>query len=71
MAATCKARVPMTKQVRLINECRKNGMTDADWCCENGIVASTFYNWDSHCLKVAVDQISVPNNSHHYNADGD
>ena len=32
MAATRKARVPMTEQIRLINECRKSGMTDADWC---------------------------------------
>ena len=37
MAATRKARVPMAEQIRLINECRQSGMTDADWCRENGI----------------------------------
>ena len=37
MAGTRKASVPMAEQIRLINECRKSGMTDADWCRENGI----------------------------------
>jgi transposase-like protein len=50
MASTRKARVPMSKQIKLINECRKSGMTDADWCRENGIAVSTFYNWISRCL---------------------
>ena len=45
MATTRKARVPMAEQLRLINECRKSGMTDADWCRENDIAVSTFYNW--------------------------
>ena len=36
MAGTRKARVPMTEQIRLINECRQSGITDADWCRENG-----------------------------------
>ena len=43
MASTRKARVPMTEQIRLINECRQSGMTDADWCRENGIAVSTEY----------------------------
>ena len=47
MAATRKAPVPMAEQIRLINECRKSGMTDADWCRENDIAANTFYNWVS------------------------
>ena len=42
MAGTCKARVPMAEQIRLINECRQSGMTDADWCRENDIAVSTF-----------------------------
>ena len=29
MAGTRKARVPMAEQIRLINECRQSGMTDA------------------------------------------
>ncbi len=47
MATTRKTRVPMTEQIRLINECRQSGMTDADWCRENDISVSTFYNWVS------------------------
>ena len=43
MTATRKARVPMAEQIRLINECRQSGMTDADWCRENDIAVSTFY----------------------------
>ena len=31
MAITRKARVPMTEQIRLINECRQSGMTDAEY----------------------------------------
>jgi len=64
MAATRKARVPMEEQIRLINECRQSGMTDADWCRENGIAASTFYNWVSRCRKAAADQIPAPNYGH-------
>ena len=45
MAGTRKARVPMAEQIRLINECRQSGMTDAVWCRENDIAVSTFYNW--------------------------
>ena len=47
MAGTRKTRVPMVEQIRLINECRQSGMTDAGWCRENDIAASTFYNWVS------------------------
>ena len=59
MAGTRKARVPMTEQIRLINECRQSGMTDADWCRENDIAVSTFYNWVSRCRKTAADQIKA------------
>ena len=40
MSNTRKARVPMKEQLRLINEYRQSGMTDADWCRENGIAVS-------------------------------
>ena len=55
MAGTRKTRVPMVEQIRLINECRQSGMTDADWCRENDIAVSTFYNWVSRCRKTAAD----------------
>ena len=64
MTTTRKARVPMTEQIRLINECRQSGMTDADWCRENNIAVSTFYNWVSRCRKVAANQIQAPNHGH-------
>ena len=64
MAGTRKARVPMAEQIRLINECRQSGMTDADWCRENDIAVSTFYNWVSRCRKAAADQISAANYGH-------
>ena len=54
MAATRKAPVPMAEQIRLINECRKSGMTDADWCRENDIAVSTFYNWVSRYMQKAI-----------------
>ena len=64
MAGTRKARVPMAEQIRLINECRQSGMTDADWCRENDIAVSTFYNWVSCCRKAAADQIPAANYGH-------
>ena len=64
MAGTSRARVPMAAQIRLINECRQSGMTDADWCRENDIAVSTFYNWVSRCRKAAADQIPPPNYGH-------
>ena len=64
MATTRKARIPMAEQIRLINECRQSGMTDADWCRENDIAVSTFYNWISRCWKAAADQIPSPNYGH-------
>ena len=40
-------------------------MTDAEWCRENGIAVSTFYNWVSRCRKAAAEQIPAPNYGHH------
>lgn len=34
MASTRKSRVTIEEQIRLMNECRQSGMTDADWCRE-------------------------------------
>ena len=64
MATTRKARVPMAEQIRLITECRQSGMTDADWCRENDIAVSTFYNWVSRWRKTAADQIPAANYGH-------
>ena len=64
MAGTRKARVPMIEQIRLINECRQSGMTDADWCRENDIAVSTFCNRANRCRKTAADQIKAANYGH-------
>ena len=64
MSVTRKTRVLMPEQIRRINECRQSGMTDADWCRENDIAVSTFYNWVSRCRKAAADQIPAPNYGH-------
>ena len=64
MTSARKVRVPMGEQIRIINECRQSGMTDADWCRENDISVSTFYNWVSRCRKTAADQIPPPNYGH-------
>lgn len=35
-----------SKQVfQLITECRQSGLTDRQWCIEQGISPSTFYHW--------------------------
>mgnify|MGYP000233644627 CR=1 FL=1 len=61
MAGTRKTRVPMVEQIRLINECRQSGVTDADWCRENDIAVSTFYNWVMPCCLDAYGQASLGN----------
>lgn len=63
MATFRSKRVPMLEQINLINECRKSGLTDADWCRENGIAPSTFYNWVSRCRKASAG-IPEPNYGH-------
>ena len=64
MSTIRKTRVPMSEQLKLINQCRQSGLTDADWCRENGIAPSTFYNWVSRCRKAAADQVQEPSYGH-------
>ena len=44
-------RTSPAEQYRLVMECRQSGLSDARWCEENGIQASTFYNWVSRLRK--------------------
>ena len=39
------ARKTAEEQYQLVLECRRSGMTDCDWCRENGINLETFYTW--------------------------
>jgi len=42
----CKA-----DQINLIMECRQSGLSDYQWCEQNGIYPGTFYNWVSKLKK--------------------
>lgn len=37
--------VSSAEQYRLVLECRSSGMTDCQWCQEQGIKPGTFYSW--------------------------
>lgn len=37
-------RIPADEQFRLIMECRASGLTDHEWCMQNGTRPRTFYN---------------------------
>ena len=37
-------RVPADQQYQLIMECRNSGLSDYQWCKEQGIRPGTFYN---------------------------
>ncbi len=64
MTQSRKPRIPKSEQLKLIHECRKSGMTDADWCRLNDITPSTFYNWLSRARKDASIAIPEPNYGH-------
>ena len=44
-------RVCKADQIKLIMECRRSGLSDYQWCEQNGIHAGTFYNWVSKLKK--------------------
>ena len=39
------------EQIRLIMECRRSGLSDYQWCQQQGIKPVTFYNWVSKLRK--------------------
>ncbi len=51
-------RTAKEEQLRLIRECRHSGMTDCEWCREQGIEIRTFYSW-IHRLKQQ-GEIDIP-----------
>lgn len=51
------ARVPADQQYQLIMECRTSGLSDYQWCKEQGIHPGTFYNWVSRLRKKACYEI--------------
>lgn len=44
-------RVCKEDQIRLIMECRQSGLSDYQWCEQNGIYPGNFYNWVSKLRK--------------------
>ena len=44
-------RIFKDEQIRLIMECRQSGLTDYQWCEQNGIHPGNFYNWVSKLRK--------------------
>ena len=44
-------RVCKDDQIKLIMECRQSGLSDYQWCEQNGIHPGTFYNWVSKLRK--------------------
>lgn len=51
------ARVPADQQFQLIMECKNSGLSDYQWCKEQGIYPGTFYNWGSRLWKKACCEI--------------
>ena len=44
-------RVCKEDQIKLIMECRRSGLSDFQWCEQNGIHPGNFYNWVSKLRK--------------------
>lgn len=44
-------RVCKDDQIRLIIECRQSGLSDYQWCEQNGVYPGNFYNWVSKLRK--------------------
>ena len=44
-------RVCKEDQIRLIMECRQSGLSDFQWCEQNGVYPGNFYNWVSKLRK--------------------
>ena len=44
-------RVCKDDQIQLIMECRQSGLSDYQWCKQNGIHPGNFYNWVSKVRK--------------------
>ena len=64
MQTTYRPRKSMSEQLALINECRKSGLSDADWCRDPQIPPSTFYSWVSRCRKAMAGQMERPHYGH-------
>jgi len=55
MQATYKTRTTLEQRLEYVKECRRSGLSDAEWCRQNDIPVSTFYTWVSRLRKQAAD----------------
>lgn len=55
MEATHTHRHSREERLQLINDCRRSGLSDAEWCRQHDICISTFYNWITKLRKEAVE----------------
>ena len=55
-----KNRTTPEEQLKLIEECRQSGLTDYDWCREQGIPPKTFYMWIYRLHKKGYTDIPAP-----------
>lgn len=53
-------RIPASEQYRLVMECRQSGLSDYQWCLEQGIKPGTFYNWIKRLKQKGVTDIPAP-----------
>ena len=53
-------RIPASEQYRLVMECRQSGLSDHQWCLENGIKPGTFYNWIKRLKQKGISDIPAP-----------
>ncbi len=60
--------IPADEQYKLILECRSSGLSDYQWCKENGINPGTFYNWISRLRKKACYDIPAPAGRNNFKA---
>lgn len=49
----------MPEQIRIINEDRQSGLTDTDWCRENGVADEEMYLDNSHTIEIGVKDITI------------
>lgn len=60
MSKTRRKRTSSQEQYRLLMECRTSVLSDHQWCKENGIEPSTFYNWVSRLRKKGISDFPEP-----------
>jgi transposase-like protein len=57
--------VRKSEQIKLIMECRRSGLSDYQWCQNQGINPGTFYNWVSKLRKAGY---SIPDSANRISA---